>query len=197
MMRHSQRGFTLIELMAVTAAMGIVMLAGSAFMIRALAWHGEIAAKIEMNRHARTAYELWAYGGRSATNGKDGSKNVYGVRGQRDAPKKEEMRNTTGSLLYKYNNLTLTPDYFATMTVACKGADNPIPACKDTTSKTVTGWLGEDVDVKRKAGSLGRGWVTVEYTITNPYQAQRAKAPALFTDTYRTVFTLHRNEDDP
>jgi prepilin-type N-terminal cleavage/methylation domain-containing protein len=192
-----QRGFTLIELMAVTTAMGIIMLAGSAFMIRALAWHAEIAAKIEMNRHARTTYELWAYGGRSASNGDDSTKNVYGIRGRKDAPDGDDLRNSTGAAIYNNNDLTLTPDRFATMTVACKAAGNPIPACTGTSSKTVSGWLGADVDLDSEGGSLGEGWVTVTFTITNPYQAQRAKAPAIFTDTYQTVFALNRNEDDP
>lgn len=193
----NQRGFTLIELMSVAAATGIIMLAGSAFMLRALAWHDEISAKIEMNRHARTTYELWAYGGRSASNGGDSTKNVYGFRGRKSAPAASALRNSTGAVSYTNNSLTLRPDLFATMTVTCKAAGNPIPACTGTSSKTVTGWLGADADLNSEGGSLGEGWVVVNFTITNPYQAQRATAPAQFTDTYQTVFALNRNENDP
>ncbi len=198
MMRtRCQRGFTLIELMTASAAVGIIMLAGGAFMLRALAWYDEVSGKIEMNRHARLTYDLWAYGGMAATNGDDGTKYVYGIRGRKDAPDDDDLRSSTGAVRYRNNDLTLTPDQFAPMTVACKAAGNPIPACTDTSSQTVTGWLGEVVDLDARGGSLGQGWVTVTFTITNPYQAQRATAPSQFTDTYQTVFALNRHEDDP
>jgi len=192
-----QRGFTLIELMTASAAVGIIMLAGGAFMLRALSWYDEVSGKIEMNRHARLTYELWAYGGMAATNGDDSTKFVYGIRGRKNAPDDDDLRSSTGALSYTSNDLTLTPDRFASMTIDCKGSGNPVPACTGTSNRTVTGWLGDDVELDSEGSSLGEGWVTVKFTITNPYQAQRATAHAQFSDTYQTVFALNRNEDDP
>jgi hypothetical protein len=33
--------------------------------------------------------------------------------------------------------------------------------------------------------------------VMDPYEIQRAQNPAIFSDTYRTIFTLNRNENDP
>lgn len=192
-----QRGFTLIELMSASAAVGVIMLAGSAFMIRAFDWFHDVSAKIEMNRHARITYNLWAYGGKSASNGKDNTKNVYGIRGRQKAPDSDELRISTGALKYENNELTLSPDRFASMSVKCKGTNNPIPDCTGLSTKTVTGWLGDDVIVDKNVDDIGKGWSTVTFTITNPYQAQRANSGLHFTDTYRTVFAHNRMEDDP
>jgi prepilin-type N-terminal cleavage/methylation domain-containing protein len=192
-----QRGFTLIELMTASAAVGIIMLAGGAFMLRALAWYDEVSGKIEMNRHARLTYDLWAYGGMAATNGDDATKYLYGIRGRNAVPDEDDLRTSTGALQYISNDLTLTPDRFASMTVDCKAVDDPIPTCTGTSNRTVTGWLGEEVELDAEGGSLGQGWVTVRFTITNPYQAQRATGPAQFSDSYQTVFALNRQEVDP
>jgi prepilin-type N-terminal cleavage/methylation domain-containing protein len=196
-MRNRQNGFTLMEVMASAAATGIVMLAGSAVLIRGLGWYDEISSKIEMNRHARLAFELWAYGGMSSTNGKDGTKYVYGIRGSHTQPPKGDLRTPTGTLIYKQNNITLTVDTFAAMRIACKGNNIPVPQCKDLNPVSVTGWLGDDPDIKKKAGSIGEGWATISFTITNPFQAQRGPSGTPFTDTYQTVFTLNRMENDP
>lgn len=197
-MRSRQSGFTLMEVMASTAATGIVVLAGSAVLIRGLGWYDEISGKIEMNRHARLAFELWAYGGISATAGKDGTKYVYGIRGSHTQPPKGDISKPTGTLIYKQNNITLTADQFASMSIACKGEGDPVPKCKaDLKPISMTGWLGDDPDIKKKGGSIGEGWATVSYTITNPFQAQRGPSGTPFTDTYQTVFTLNRMENDP
>src|SRR6185312_10199237 len=76
----SQRGFTLMEVMASTMATAIVIAAASAFLLRFLAWYDELSAKIAMNRHARETYDVFSLGGLSSTSGNDGTKNVYGLR---------------------------------------------------------------------------------------------------------------------
>lgn len=80
-MMRRQRGFTLIEGMVSATASGIVVLAATAFMLKALAWFDELSAKIEINRHARETYDLLAYGAQSSSPGKDGTKNIYSLRG--------------------------------------------------------------------------------------------------------------------
>lgn len=198
---NAQRGFTLIELMFASAASGVVILASTAFLLKALAWQEEISAKIEMNRHARASYELWAYGGMSTATGKDGTKYVYGFRGSNQAPTKDDLRTSTDALSLKSNNITLTPDKFASMTITCAANGAPVPDCnvgkKGTSTVTVGGWLGDDPDIKAKAHSIGNGWATITFTVTDPFESLRATGPDRFTDTYRTVFTLNRTERDP
>ena len=140
---------------------------------------------------------LLAFGGMSASTGKDGTKNLYGLRGSHQSPG-SGLRNSTDALQYTSNNLTLTPDKFAAMTVTCTGNKTPIPDCQDNhSSQSVAGWIGSDIQVGDYNLGVNNLTVTVTFTITDPFQAQRAAGPAPFTEVYRTVFTLNRDEDDP
>jgi prepilin-type N-terminal cleavage/methylation domain-containing protein len=196
-MSNRQRGFTLIELLAASAATGVVILAASAFMLKSLSWYDELAAKIEINRHARETYNLLAFGGMAATAGKDGTKYLYGIRGRNASPAGGQ-RTASNALQYTSNKLTLMPDSFAAMSVKCTGNGTPIPDCKDNhSSQSVSGWIGSDI--KLDSGPKGVNNLTAEVTfaITDAFEAQRATGTASFTDTYHTNFTLNRDEDDP
>jgi prepilin-type N-terminal cleavage/methylation domain-containing protein len=191
-----QRGFTIIELLFASAATGVVILAASAFMLKSLRWYDELSAKIEINRHARETYNLLAFGGRSASTGNDGTKNVYGLRGAHQSPGSGLRQNA--ALKYTNNGLTLTPDKFAAMTVTCTGVGTPIPDCANASStQSVQGWTGKNIQLDAGGKSINGLTVNVTITITDPFQAQRAKGTALFTDTYRSVFSLGRDENDP
>jgi prepilin-type N-terminal cleavage/methylation domain-containing protein len=195
-MSKRQSGFTLIELLATSAATAVVILAATAFMLKALSWFDDLSAKIEMNRHARETFSLLAFGGVSTSSGNDGTKNVYGIRGSFRQPGNGLRSNA--ALQYTKNNLTLTPDKFASMTVTCTGAGTPIPDCANASStQTIAGWIGKDIQLAAGGVSVNGLTVNVTFTITDPFQAQRADGPSVFTDTYHTVFTLNRNEDDP
>lgn len=192
--RLNQRGFTIMELMTASLAMGVVILAASAFMLKALGWYDEISSKIEINRHARETFDFFAFGGLSPTAGKDFTYNVYGINGHNKPP--PGPQRTQGALSYTSNKLTLTPDVFSPMTVTCKGPANPIPDCGGG-AQTIRGWLGSDVQMKPKSPDMGNGWVMVTITVTDPFESQRAKAPASFTDTYTTAFVFNLDESDP
>lgn len=201
---RTQRGFTLIEILAATSATAVVTLAATAFMLKALAWFDDLSAKIAMNRHARETFEVLAFGGRSATVGKDGTKNLYGVRGFNKAPPNGLRSN--GALQYASNKLTLTPDKFASFTVTCTANNIPIPDCNSPgpgpgpgpgSTKTVQGWIGDDIKLDGGPKGVNNLTVNVTFTITDPFQASRADGPLGFSDSYRTIFTLNRDEDDP
>ncbi|MBA2588135.1 MAG: prepilin-type N-terminal cleavage/methylation domain-containing protein [Alphaproteobacteria bacterium] len=196
-MIHRQRGFTIIELLFASAATGIIILAASAFMLKSLSWYDELSAKIEINRHARETYNLLAFGGKSASTGKDGTKYLYGLRGFNKAPG-NGLRTSTNALQFTSNKLTLTPDSFATMSVTCTGSGTPIPDCKDNhSSQSVSGWIGSDIKLDDGPKGVNNLTAEVTFTITDAFQAQRANGTAAFTDTYYTSFTLNRDEDDP
>jgi prepilin-type N-terminal cleavage/methylation domain-containing protein len=201
-MTRRQRGFTLIELMFAATATAIVIFAATGFLLKALSWDDELSAKIAINRHARETFDVLAYGGYSASTGNDGTKNIYGIRGSHQAPGAAGLRSNY-SLLYTDNNLTLTPDISAAMTLTCLSAANPMPDCGASGAKgpgtnlTVKGWLGNDFVVNSGARNVAGETVEVTMTIMNPYEIQRTKNPAAFADTYRTIFTLNRNENDP
>jgi|SRR3954471_19644245 prepilin-type N-terminal cleavage/methylation domain-containing protein len=196
-MRQRQDGFTLIEVMASVTATGVVVLAATAFMVKALGWFDELSAKIEINRHAREAYDLLAWGAQSSSPGKDGTNNLYGLRGFNQAPG-SGLRTSTNALQYTSNKLTITPDSFATMTVTCTGAGTPVPDCKDNHStQSVGGWIGSDVKLQAGGQAISGRTVEVSFTITDSFEAVRANAPGQFSNTYYTIFTLNRDEDDP
>ena len=123
-MMRSQRGFTLVELMASATATGVVILAANAFMMKALDWFDDLSAKIEINRHARETYDLMAYGAQSSSAGKDGTNNLYAIRGFNAAPP-NGMRTGTNALQYTSNKLTIAPDSFATMSCDVHGRRHP------------------------------------------------------------------------
>jgi prepilin-type N-terminal cleavage/methylation domain-containing protein len=190
-----QRGFTLIELMFAAAATAVVIWAATGFLLKAMGWYDELSAKIEINRHARETFDVLAYGGYSTGAGNDGTKNVYGIRGSNQAPAVPGLRKNY-ALQYTDNKLTLTPDLSAPMSIFCVSPANPMPDCGGG-QKTVQGWLGADFVVNSGARSVANATVEVTMTIIDPYEIQRAQNPATFADTYRTVFTLNRNENDP
>jgi prepilin-type N-terminal cleavage/methylation domain-containing protein len=194
-MKRAQRGFTLIELMFAAAATAIVIWAATGFLLKSLSWYDELSAKIELNRHAREVFDVMAYGGTSPATGNDGTKNVYGLRGSNKAPGAPGLRKNY-AFQYTNNKLTLTPDFAAPMSIACVSPANPMPDCGGGT-KTVRGWMGSDFVLN--SGPRNVAGVTVEMTMTvmDPYEIQRAQSPAIFADTYRSIFTLNLNENDP
>jgi prepilin-type N-terminal cleavage/methylation domain-containing protein len=192
---NQQRGFTLFELLAAAAAGGIIILATNAFFFKAYDWISELQAKVEINRHARETLNLLMLGGVSATAGNDASKNVYGINGRSSAPASGLRSNY--AVHYTSNNLTLSPDTFAAMTVTCTGPATPLPDCTGTETKSVQGWLGSDVQINSATRSVANKTVEVSTVITNPFEAQRARAPTQFTEKYRTILTLNTTETDP
>ena len=190
----SQRGFTLMEVMVSTSATAIVIAAASAFLLKFLSWYDELSSRIAINRHARETYEVLSLGARSATSGNDGTKNLYGIR-ERFAKPSGSQRSSY-AFQYKSNNITITPDTIGTMTIACVSTNNPLPDC-GSGNKTVTGWIGDNMTLNDGGRSVSGLTVEVTFTVMNPYQVQRAKAPAMFAETYRTVFTYNREENDP
>ena len=191
----SQRGFTLMEVMVSTSATAIVIAAASAFLLKFLTWYDELSARIAINRHARETYEVLSLGGRAGTTGNDGTRNLYGLR-ERFAPPTGSMLDNY-ALRYQSNNLTLTPDLTAGMSITCTGGGTPLPDCSAGAAKTVTGWMGNAIGTNSASRSVSGRTVEVSFTIMNPFQVQRAKSPALFAENYRAIFTLNRGEPDP
>jgi prepilin-type N-terminal cleavage/methylation domain-containing protein len=190
-----QRGFTLIELLMSATAASVIMVAASSFMVRALGWHDELSAKLEMNRHARETWRVLAYGGKGPAAGRDGTNYVYGVRGRKNKPGRG-MRSEY-AFEYTSNHITLAPDRSASMMVTCTGSGQPVPGCGASGStKRVEGWMAADVDVDDKY-TVANETVEIEMTVMSPYQIQRAKDTSAFKDSYRAIFTLNRMENDP
>jgi prepilin-type N-terminal cleavage/methylation domain-containing protein len=194
---RAQRGFTLMEVLASTMATGIVIAAATAFLLRWLGWYDELSSRIAINQHARETYDLLALGGRGAANGKDGTRNVYGLRGMNKKPGGPQRNNY--ALQFKSNNITLMPDTLTGMAVKCTGDGTPLPDCGGGpgATKTVTGWIGSDIKLEDGPKSVSGRTVQTTFTVFNPYQVQRAANPALFAEVYRTIFTYNRDEDDP
>lgn len=190
----SQRGFTLMEVMVSTSATAVVIAAASAFLLKFLSWYDELSARIAINRHARETFDVLALGGRAATSGNDGTKNVYGIRERLNKP--SGAQRTNYALSYKSNNITITPDTIGTMTIACVSANNPLPDCGGG-NKTVKGWIGDNITLNDSSRSVSGKTVEVTFTIVNPYQVQRAVSPTLFAENYHAIFTYNREEDDP
>src|SRR5581483_5622571 len=127
-----------------TMATAVVIAAASAFLLRFLGWYDELSSRIAINRHARETYDVLSLGGIASTTGNDGTTNVYGLRGHFAAPTSSMSSNY--SLRYISNNLTLTPDLMASMSITCTGTATPMPDCTSGGgTKTVKGWLGAAV----------------------------------------------------
>lgn len=193
---RSQRGFTLMEVMVSAMAMTVVIAAASGFLLRFLAWYDELSAKIAMNRHARETYDVLSLGGLASTTGNDGTNNIYGLR-ERFAVPGSSMR-TNYAIRYISNNLTLTPDLTAGMSITCTGTATPMPDCSaGSGTKTVTGWLGSNPQTNTASRSVSNKTVEVTFSIMNPFEIQRAVSPAVFAENYHAIFTLNRHENDP
>lgn len=191
-----QRGFTLMEVMVSTAATAVVIAAATAFLLKFLAWYDELSSRIAINRHARETYQVLSLGGRSASAGNDGTKNVYGLRGHNQVPS-SSMRNNY-SLRFISNNLTLTPDLVTSMSITCSGTGTPMPDCTSGAgTQTVTGWIGANISTNTASRSVSGKTVEVTFTVMNPVQIQRAVSPSLFAENYHAIFTFNREEADP
>ena len=191
-----QRGFTLMEVMASTGATAVVIAAASAFLLKFLAWYDELSSRIAINRHARETYEVLSLGGRASTSGNDGTKNLYGFRERLQKPSGSLRSNY--ALSYASNNLTLTPDLMASMSITCTGSGTPMPDCSGGSgAQSVTGWIGTSVSTNTSTRSVSGKTVEVTFTIMNPFQIQRADSPALFAENYHAIFTFNREESDP
>ncbi len=191
---RSQRGFTLMEIMASMSATAVVIGAASALLLRCFTWYDELSAKIAINRHARETYDILSLGGKSSSTGNDGTQNVYGIEERKQKPSGSQRSNY--ALQYKSNNLTLTPDIVSSMTIACVSPKNPLPDC-GAGNKTVTGWIGNNMTLNDGSRSVSGDTVEVTFIIANPFQVQRAKGPAVFAETYHAIFTYNREENDP
>ena len=191
-----QRGFTLMEVMVSTSATAVVIAAATAFLLKYITWYDELSAKIAMNRHARETYNMLSLGGYSSSGGNDGTKNLYGINERFGTPSSSSLR-TNYAFRYISNNLTLTPDLTASMTIACNGTATPMPDCSGTGNKTVTGWIGNGMTVNTSSRSVSGKTVEVTFTIMNPYEIQGAVSPSVFAESYHAVFTLNRDENDP
>lgn len=191
---RSQRGFTLMEIMASMSATAVVIGAASALLLRCFTWYDELSAKIAINRHARETYDVLSLGGKASSSGNDGTQNVYGIRERKTKPAGSQRSNY--AFQYVSNGKTLTPDKVSSMTIACKSPNNPLPDC-GAGNKTVTGWIGDNMTLDDGASSISGYTIRVTFTIVNPFQVQRAKGPAVFAEVYHAVFTENREENDP
>jgi len=200
--RRAQAGFTLLELMIAAGAGMLVLLPATAMLFRMYEWRDAVEARLALNVHARETFDVIANGARMTSNGTDQTPNVYGVRGRRTAP--AGSLRTNYSLQYTSNGLTVLPDTRGTMQVTCTGAGLPLPDCASSgESKTVEGWIGENVTlstVSRSVKSDESGsarTAELSFAITNPYAAQRAENASTATERYRTILSLNREESDP
>ena len=195
MRRKSQAGFTLLEVMIASVASMAIIAPAIAVMFKTLDWYSEIQSAIALNRQARQAMDIIGNGAMATTNGNDGKPNLYGIRGRNSSPGGGLRSNY--KLQYQSNNLTVNGDSIASMTIACTAANLPLPDCPSAGSnRTVTGWIGKNISLGGSRSAANRT-VEVILTVTDPFQAQRAVNPASATETYRTVYTLNRDTNDP
>ena len=195
MRKKAQAGFTLIEVMIASVASMAVIAPAIAVMFNAFGWYAEIQSRIALNREARQAFDLIGSGAKSTANGNDTYPYLYGVRGRKTAPAGTLRSNY--ALQYQSNNLTANGDSVASMTVTCTVAGAPLPDCAGNETKTVAGWIGNDLSLNSTSRSVVGRTVETTVTITDPFQAQRAVNPAFASETYRTIFTLNRDIADP
>jgi type II secretory pathway component PulJ len=197
MRKTRQKGFTLLEVMFAATTGMFIMLPAMEILFRAYSWYAEVQSLLTLNREAREAMDVIGNGGRRTANGNDGTPYLYGFHGRKSAPTASSLR-INYKLRYQSNNLTLEGDSMASMSITCTAAATPIPDCASAGQmKTVSGWLGSDVALTTASRSIGGRTVETVVTLTDPYEAQRLKAPANASTTYRTVLTLNRDETDP
>lgn len=189
-----QSGFTLLELMFASSAAMIILIPSFALLWKSAAWYEEIQSGIAVNRHARIAFDTLVNGAISTTTGNDGTKNIYGLDGRKAAPNSAFRTNYAFS--YSSNNLTLTPDKFAAISIVCKATAAPLPDCVSGT-KSVTGWMGADADIETsKRVVMGRTFEII-FTVTDPFEAPLLQKPSDATVAFRTIATRMRDENDP
>ena len=195
-MRRRQAGFTLLELMMASTASLLIMIPAFAILLRTVSAYAEMQSELALNRELRQAFDLIGNGARLRTNGNDATPNAYGIRGRKSPPSGSLRTNYT--LQYQSNNLTVTGDSLASMSVTCTAVATPLADCSSAAqAKTVAGWIGNDVALNVTSRSVASRTVEVPISITDPFEAQRMTNPAAATETYRTVFTLNRDESDP
>jgi hypothetical protein len=197
MRNRAQAGFTLVEVMIASVTSMFVIMPALVFMFRSYDWYASVASELMLNRKARQVFYLIGNGAKSAVNGSDGMPYLYGIRGRKAAPAATSLRSNY-TLQYSSNQMTTTGDSIASMTVTCTGAAAPMPDCAAAgDTKTVAGWVGADFTIDASTRSIASRTVEVMLTLTDPFQAQRAKNPATATQTYRILFTLNRDTADP
>jgi hypothetical protein len=190
-----ESGFTLPEV--IVASLLTLLLAIPAFTLvqRANDYALATRSRLVLNAQARQAWTLLGSGSgnlSAVTTQTDsyGLAYVRGIRGLTSAPTASALRNG-GQFVLSDNPLSISGDAFPTLTITCLGAANPIPDCVSTENRTITGWLGSD-PVIASAGTGGVAGATVLLTLTDPFQALRARVPPrAATERYRTIFTLN------
>jgi hypothetical protein len=197
MRKSAQTGFTLIEVMIASVTSMFIIMPALVFMFRSYDWYASVESELMLNRKARQVFDLIGNGAKASTNGADGLPYLYGIHGRNAAPAAPSLRSNY-TLQYASNNMTVTGDSVAAMTVTCRAAGAPMPDCSAAgDSKTVAGWIGNDFSIDASSGSVNSRTVEVTLTLTDPFQAQRADNPATATQTYRTLLTLNRDTPDP
>jgi prepilin-type N-terminal cleavage/methylation domain-containing protein len=194
--KQAQAGFTLIEVMIASVASMAVIAPAIAVMFNAFNWYAEIQSQIQLNREARQAFDLIGSGAKGGSNGNDSTPYLYGVRGRKLAPL--GPLRTNYRLQYQSNNLTVSGDTMAGMTLTCTGVAAPLPDCASAgEAKTVTGWIGSDPSLNAATRSVVGRTVEMTITVSNPYQLQRTTNPASASEIYRTIYALNRDVADP
>ncbi|HKD75130.1 MAG TPA: prepilin-type N-terminal cleavage/methylation domain-containing protein [Ktedonobacterales bacterium] len=197
MRKSAQAGFTLIEVMIASVTSMFIIMPALVFMFRSYDWYASVESELMLNRKARQVFDLIGNGAKASTNGTDGLPYLYGIHGRNAAPSASSLRSNY-TLQYASNNMTVTGDSIAAMTVTCRAAGAPMPDCGAAgDSRTVAGWIGNDFAIDASSGSVNSRTVEVTLTLTDPFQAQRADNPATATQTYHTLLTLNRDTPDP
>lgn len=191
---RSQSGFTLIELMFASTATMLVLAPAFALLLHAGKWYDEIQSELAVNRHARLTFDILINGARSQSTGNDGTKALYGLSAWQQAPNGSLRSNY--AFRFSSNGLTVSPDKFAAISVTCTGTAAPLPDC-GTGTRSVTGWIGADADIEDRKRVIAGRTMEIIMTFTDPQGAQRAKNSAIATETFRTIATFMRDENDP
>lgn len=178
----------------------LLMLVMVSLMRQSADLHAGVKARLQLNAQARQTFGLLADGGAvaSGTTGTDGTRSIYGLRGDYSAPAGSSLRQNY-QLVLSSNGQQAVGDTMATINVTCKGAADPLPDCGAAgQQKAVNGWLGADPALNAASRSVrnpvmgNRMTVETSITLTQPYRALKALRPAQATDTYRNIFSMNR-----